>query len=391
MPPPQLRLTNVDVRVAKDGDPSRHDPADVGTRVWLDVPDKKSQFTFQEFKVIADKRNKNKRRLVRPGQTGNATAQIDRSLRYWCVWDKKNGSVTSAPSGFHQVQGFGFPLLAKLKGHQLILPNFCWLVMREFNLSGAKITASRIDVNRDRLLKLCELLHIRTYFNLQPHPTLTNGKPCPTLQARLGNAPKGLFDTNDPNTNLHDLTPAPPATPLIDFNKSPWVPTKEKGRTIIVVWVDRIETPLRSTGVTELVVRRAPKPVIGAIVKRPMKRSVIFIPVRGSTQNNEVKHAGSNADLAHELGHCLLSDPGLGRNVIDPEPTWKARVIRMLHGLSLNRSGQDLYKRLPKTYHDNRSSKNLMSSRGPDDTTLTGRGLLHSLQVAIMREAPELQ
>src|SRR5688572_20391679 len=117
---PQLQLHVVTVRLAHP-DKVGHDPAPVGTRVWLDVPTGVIRnFQFQEFIVNS------KGSLDTVGSSN--VASIDRSITYWSLWTPPGQTLTLPatfdPDNLDEVAGFGRPLLAVLnKSNELILPN----------------------------------------------------------------------------------------------------------------------------------------------------------------------------------------------------------------------------------------------------------------------------
>jgi len=98
--------------------------------------------------------------------------------------------------------------------------------------------------------------------------------------------------------------------------------------------------------------------------------------------------AGANSyGLAHEIGHCILEDAGLGHVLIDKYSNWKARVkSKLIKKLGFITKSDLTEKKLEKTYREvltryvhTNALGNLMNPDG-------GTELLYT-QVAVMRRS----
>jgi hypothetical protein len=397
---PQLQLGLVNVRLAKPAQPG-HDPAPVGMRVWLDVPSSRKfdiakrslDPIFQEFEIVADSRDDKLRRLKPAGASANAIARIDLSETYWCFWSF--GEKLAVENKFQKVAGFGWPLPAPLNAQKdLILPNNRILFLNEFSLSGfdllgRKDPPQQMMTNRQAAQKFYEDLHIGVIFREQDsRPKVvgaTPNSPAPDLFV-------GIHSTTDPATNvtttsrlLHDVAGikknlAKLPVLKLALDKPPLGPDAED-KTIVVIWVKSFVGPGFADGLAITKLRLFPRGLATAMGEPGVVLSLIFLPLEPRGKLN----------LAHELGHCLWSDPGQGIRILnDPnlsqkeQNEYRSDMEKMLGGLGLGLPAGDLMKMLEADSHT-RDLANLMGDIPQDASDLT------FLQIAIMRRAKELR
>lgn len=371
----QLELKYFDVRLAKE-DAEGHEPCPVGFRVWLDVatnaqtPDWECH--FQEFSVVADAHQAAKRRLQPVGAAPGTAARLDTSLSYWCLWSPSGGPSVSPPTTWDRADGFGYPMRAEANnGQQLILPNYRKLFIREFNLSGTVLQpGGGPQVSRDQARRLCEELHVRLEFETQQKP----GNFPDLASAKIGNEPR-LFAANDAARNRV----------VLPLNQAPWVPPgPDDFKRIVLIWLARIEA---TTAMGESLV--VPSVCPGSIqYLLPGPEPSGLIPRRPAIFMDTGRSGGKS--LVHEIMHCLLADPGLGRNNHKKFAGWEDNVKGVLRALRLRASVEELYGRLPGTEHEITPSTNLMRIDGGSGS-IGQAGLLGFLQGALIRRAPELR
>jgi hypothetical protein len=371
----QLELKSFDIRLAKDNGEG-HDPCPVGMRVWLDVPANPQkadwECSFQEFSVVADDRDANKRRLQPAGAAPGSSARLDTSLCYWCIWSPAGGPAITPPAVWDRIDGFGYPLRAEASNtRQLILPNSRNLYLREFNLSGTNLQSTAgVQVCYESAQRLCEELHIRLTIEAQQKPA-----QFPDLAStRISNVPL-LCGSGDPD---HTRV-------VLPLNDPPWAAQgQDAGKRITLVWIARCDaTTARGESLVvplvcpDVIRYRLPGPDPAGLAP---KRAAIFM---------DTAKAGGRS-LAHEMVHCLLADPGLGRNNHQKGAGWADNVKGVLRALHLRTPVDELYNSLPATEHETNPTTNLMRIDGGNGS-IGQPGLLTYLQVALIRRAPELR
>ena len=389
----QLQLSKVNVRVAFP-DKKGHGPADIGTHVWMDVPGgaKPSEFKSQHFEVVKDSKDAAVRRLKPVSSNTRATATIDHSETYWCLWSAP-GQALTVTDGFKKTQGFGWPLLAPhTSGGDLILPNTRSVIIREFNLSGG--TTPDMASVRDLAKDFYTDLHIALQFDAQPTPTSDRrNKQIPSLFSDEGN-PRGLRDVRALNTK-----PGSAFAPVVlALDEVPWVDRDKRKKTILLIWIKNfaefdpkankwVDADARGFAANTSHIgigMQYEYAILGNLSPFP---SVVFIATASR---------GDNYILAHELGHALLAEPGWGRELIATPTVENARkytdrVTKVLTDLRLGMPTDEVIKLLPAKEHE-KETRNLMFAKGIKDAKgVSPRDQLTFLQVALIRKAQELR
>jgi hypothetical protein len=382
-------FNSVDVRLAKNN-AEGHEPCPAGTRVWLNIPKDSAtpgsdiSCEFQEFTIVQDAKNSAQRRLQLPSGPNDALARLKTDIGYWCLWSPQNGpQVSPQGTAWKHASGFGYPLRTEVFNNgMLVLPNDRTLILREFNLSDIDLSlpqnaqmAQFVEVQRTTATQFCRSLHINLVFDRQPAPAGFRNLSQITFQEN-NHSVKRLYRTDDPDHNRVTL-------PL---NDAPWAPPPDAAngfKQIIVVWLNGMDGSI-AMGEAMVVPNLCPHPV-NYILPGPDPGGII--PQRPAIFLN-IQKAGGKI-LAHELCHCLLADPGLGREQLDKEPDWAARVKRFLGNLRFRENVDGLYARLPTGPHE-ADPKNLMKSNG--GTGQVGDdGFLTYLQSVIMRKSQLLR
>ena len=383
---PQLQLGVVSVRLAKPAQPG-HDQAPVGTRVWLDVPSSrkfdiaKASLTpvFEEFEVVADPKDAKISRLKPAGASAGAAARIDTSETYWCLWS--SGNALPVKNTFDRVAGFGWPIQALLNDKkELILPNNRIMFLHEISLAGIDLLGKTLPPqeffdNRDRARKFYDELHIGLIFRL-------NSKDASLPDVFAGLHPKTnerfLHNAADIKKNIEKI---PRVT--LPLNSPPLKPDKDPGKSLEVIWVKDFVGDL-ADGQASFTTRLSPASLVSGLTVNPTDCSTIFIPIK------------PRADIAltHEIGHCLLAEPGQGKKWLDSRTpftpqdlaVYRTRLEAMLNGLKLGLKVDDVIQMLDDNEHSSHVS-NLMFFVGQSSSS----DQLTFLQVAIMRRAQELR
>ncbi|MDB5921838.1 MAG: hypothetical protein JWN13_774 [Betaproteobacteria bacterium] len=389
MAKPQLQLHVVKVRLARP-DKAGHDPAAVGTRVWLDVPTGAVRdFQFQEFIVNSSGS------LDTVGSS--KVASIDRSVTYWSLWTAP-GKTLSLPAKFDPdnldvVPGFGRPLLALLnKTDELILPNSRKVILREFNLSGLDATnpkVSTIKLNRDKATAFYTELHIELDFQLQPKPK--------------GQSDLFVFEGSN-GRHLHDIKflKNPTKAPVVELplTQTPFTPpAAELAKTVVVIWVrDFINTGVEGQAYHPHRLLPGVQVVTSLIPTNPPNFSVVILSAKGTFASGSAAAAQGPEVFAHELGHVLWADAGGGREMYDDKnnnltaknkTTYQDRI----NSLFIDHMGLDIPPQNVKSFLEARDhhhlSNNVMNAF-PANTSAAPTALTFE-QVGLFRLAPELR
>jgi hypothetical protein len=386
---PQLQLHVVKVRLARP-DRAGHDPAPVGTRVWLDVPTGVIRdFQFQEFIVNSSGS------LDTVGSS--KVASIDRSITYWSLWTPP-GQTLSLPANFdpdnlNVIPGFGRPVLALLnKNNELILPNNRKVILREFNLSGLDPTnpkVSTIKLNRDKAVAFYRELHIDLDFQLQLKPK--------------GQSDLFVFDSSN-GRHLHDtkFLTNPTNAPVVQLplTQSPFSPpAAELAKTVVVIWVrDFINTGVQGQAYHPHRLLPGVQVVTSLIPNNPPNFSVIFISAKATFASASAVAAQGPEVFAHELGHVLWADAGSGREMYDDTnnvltPNNRTVYQQRINSLFIDHLGLDIPANNVRAFLESRDhhhlSNNLMNAF-PANTGVVPSALTFE-QVGIFRLAPELR
>lgn len=382
----QLQLGLVSVRLAKPAQPG-HDQAPPTMRVWLDVPSSRkydiSQAlltpVFQEFEVVADSKNPNISRLKPAGAKPNTTAQIDVSETYWCVWSF--GNALQVPNKFDRVPGFGWPIQALLNDKkELILPNNRIMFLHEMSLAGIDLLGNQdfpqeFFDNRDFARKFYDELHIGLIFRVNAKPASV---PDVFSGFHLKTNERFLHNAADINKNINTI---PRVT--LSLNQPPLRPINDHDKTVAVYCVKDFVGD-SAEGETVCRTRLSPVPVASGLTAIPVDCSTMFVTLK----------PGANAVLAHEIGHALLAEPGMGKKWLDSRTpfspadlaTYRGRLETMLDGLKLGMPVANVIQTLDDNEHSAHAS-NLMFAIGQTGSS----NQLTFLQVAIMRRAAELR
>lgn len=396
----QLQLNLVNVRLARS-DRAGHDPAPVGTHVWLDIPGGRGglDFVFQEFVVGVDLNDPAKRRLNPVGGSGVAHARIDQSETYWCVWSPPGQTLTvpnqkqmlqvdkqknvEIITPLNRIPGFGWPLLATLNGQmELVLPNFRKLIVREFNLSGMP-RSPFTDNTRQGAIEVYKDLHVNIDFQQQT--------------PRAGQSNLFLFGPDDHRRSFKladkdrsDLESLPAETlpltesPYLDPNSDP-IKHPNELKSILLVWVNDFRLRMPAGFMSDLV------PAVTCFKSLCSPANLRFALLGGPNPCSVIFHSAirtSAVSLAHELGHCLWSDPGRGKNFSrnfsgSDRSLYGARLSIMLANLKLGLFLGDIFQLLEADEHSDRGDNLMYSTATKAELTF--------LQVSIFRRAQELR
>lgn len=362
------------VRLARE-DGAGHDAAPNDLYVYLDTPAMErsgaGQFSFQEYQV-------SRGRLVPQSDTARSM-RLDTSLHYWCVWSAQR--LAAPPSSWEEEASFGYPLPALITNNRrLVLPNWRQVNIRAFNLSGQPQSDRRVASNLSVAERIFAKLHVRINVQWQTIPTrpAEQGEGAwPTVWIDLGRTGAGFYRAGSRTPCLPPLT------------STPWQPSSANRRkTLVLLLVQEI---LGGNGISYTAFKLAPSPIGYASTGELTfdgrdHASVLCLGVGNNS-------APTSRDLAHEIGHALLSDGGTGTSITGQEGVapWKATIKRrILRNLGLLPTRQlnaanleQMYtEMLPRAAHV--SPTNLMDRHG------SGNNFDH-VQAALIRKASELR
>jgi|GEM_PF-5111967 hypothetical protein len=369
-----LKLKRLSVRLAR-ANRSGTKRAPDGLYVYLDAPGDQSKyatepFDFQEFQV---KRG----RLCATGAS-TQNVPLDTSLGYWCVWSKTKMSAKKISGSFKEITGFGYPLQVRFSRKKLILPNWRRLRLRTFNLSGERRSHQEITNQLRRAQEMFDKVHVKLEMKFRRPPRCRHPET-----RRRGKWPPTVFSTSNQETKFYAYgTKAKLKLPR-PGTKRPWLHRSSwwRKRSIILLWVAKMQG---AKGIAAMVLPLSGQPV--AHWKKP--HNLKLYPNRHSSIVVLPVLAGANSyGLAHEIGHCILEDAGLGHVLIDKYSNWKARVkSKLIKKLGFITKSDLTEKKLEKTYREvltryvhTNALGNLMNPDG-------GTELLYT-QVAVMRRS----
>lgn len=369
-----LTLKRVSVRLAKpNGSGTKRAPERL--YVYLDLPGDQSKyatapFDFQEYQV-------KKGRLCATGSSAKPTP-LDTSLGYWCVWSETRMDAKKISGSFKVIAGFGYPLQVSFRRGKLILPNWRRLRLRTFNLSGEKRSHKEIKNQLKRAQEIFDKVHIKLEMKFSRPPRCRH----PETRQR-GKWPTTAFSTSSTETKFYAHgTKAKLKLPL-PGTKRPWLHRSSwwRKRSIVLLWLANIQG---AQGITAMVLPLSGQPV--AHWKKPHQlkldpnrhSSIVVLPVLSGT---------NTYGLAHEIGHCVLEDAGLGHIMIDKYQAWKSRVKeKLIAKLGFETKSklnpkrlEEIYKEVLTKYEHTNAPSNLMNSDGNPELLYT--------QVAIMRRS----
>lgn len=355
------------VKLAKDPDGTLEDPPD-GLNVILSVPTSSANaLAFEQF-------------VVRPGATLKfldavsppATPTVSATARapLWCAY---SASAITGGTTFGKVAGFGFPLLARFRGNTLVLPNFREVTLRYYNLSGVAhdptLATDRITADLNAAKSFYNDLHIRLISVQGTVPKANTGPQILTLDT-----------TNGQVIDIEKQGRIPYATPL-DLGDASWGLPSDLTHVVLAYWVDELINVGLALGMA--ITKRH---LAGGQMANIGQRFTAAGAASLFVQHKPSPLAVSNA-LAHEIGHCLLHEPGAGRNTIEGVFNEKAQVIAFLTRLGFEGKpaaqppGSRLYAKLPQKAHG-MSGTNLM---GP-----SGGSTLVDWQAAVFRASKQV-
>ncbi len=376
----QLQLNQITVRTTRPG-ATGDDPTPDGTHVLLDVPG--GTFDFAHYEVRGG-------RLQVPA-SGHSPAVLDTQYRHFCAF---GSSPLTAPANqqFQVIPGFGYPLPVRFRQRTMILPNTRDIRVVWYNLTAqthfvspgmtapeiqaAQAQQAHFDNHHDDAARFYRDLHIALDFVPQAAPS---GLGLPWV-LRGGNA---LFRSAGPQT------PFAPVSPQPDFSDNAWAPAGDRIHTLACFWVEDFQGLGSANGIAWPFLR-----LLNAIFQRPSQQ---FRPARTAFLFMRRRSAGgSYHSLAHEIGHCLQSDCGVGKNGIQSTQGHEASVRAFLARLGVEgpappgtaqqpapAPGARLWDELFATVHAPASlAGNLMGT--------SGGGALLPWQVAVMRASREV-
>jgi hypothetical protein len=367
----QTKAGSIDVKRAKDPDGTLEDPPD-GLEVHLAQPGQ-GTLTWEKFTVKPGTPNK----VLEPT---SATPTIKRGVKgpFWCVW---SASSLSPGTSFDKVAGFGWPLLARFVKGSLVLPNTREVTLLYFNLSGQKhdpnLATDPITADLNLAKKFYEDLHVRLVPTQGTVPAKMSGTLNMNKDSSKSPAKLEIVKAGTATSGYSPITPIP------DLGDSSWGLPSDLAHTVIAYWVNEFTN-------TQAGVRGMAWPLpqltnniitVGENWTHP-NAAFIFLPLvmSGAATQNRV---------AHEIGHVLLYEPGLGTTVIENQFKAKSTVMAFLAKLGLegptpgSPAGSTAYGNLPVDMHKYAASTgNLM---GP-----AGGANLADWQVAVLRASKQV-
>ncbi|MEP7119596.1 MAG: hypothetical protein ABJE95_01755 [Byssovorax sp.] len=379
MTSPFVRLHGYKVRVqGRNGQAATAPP--VGTHIYLDAPG--GALDFNEYVVRHD----------------GADAYTDPPLRldprhaYWCVY----GPDPLTPgSTFGPVTGFGYPLLARFQPDHgdslLILPGPYDLRVRGFNASYS--TDHSLQSHLDGARDFYADLHVDLHAEILAMPA---GWSTGTIEVRdstthqTRTAPMGwslvAFDPGPSEQfGTHAIwrdeivdelgRPAPPTLatlpPQPNFGAAPYT-TSADARTnlILAVYLNEFSGMGAAAGIAWPNLTLLPQATVAQGRRFGLSTTAMFFLRRDG-------HGATNR-AAHEIGHCLLADAGLGRAWLGQVDGARARVQSLLGRLGLG-DPRTVYASLEEHLHA-ATSGNLMDTHGGSSPPV-----LTEIEVALMR------
>src|SRR5262249_7257244 len=128
-----------------------------------------------------------------------------------------------------------------------------------------------------------------------------------------------------------------------DFDDPSWGLPADLSNVIVVYWVNKINREGGAEGVALPLLHLAKMKIdIGQTFRGPACASIFM-------------DFSSPSQLAHELGHCLLYDPGLGKDTIETVLNVKTEVVKLFGRLGVegknhgNPAGSKIYSTLPRS------------------------------------------
>jgi hypothetical protein len=379
MTSPFVRLHGYKVRIQGRNGQGATAP-EVGTHIYLDAPG--GALEFNEY-------------VVRHDGTDAYTdppLRIDSRHAYWSVY----GPSALAPgSTFGPVAGFGYPLLARFQDDHgdpvLVLPGPYDLHVRGFNASRSSDhpLQSHLDGARDFYANLH--IDVQTEILAMPagwSPGTLDVRDATTHQvstvlagwslAEFGVPPGEQFGPHaiwqDERVDQYgmrmSLTEATlPAQP--SFGVAPFTTAADAGKNLILaIFVNDFINMGSAGGIAWPNLTLLPQSTVAQGRRFGASTTAMFFLCRDG-------HHSSNR-AAHEIGHCLLADAGLGRAWLGQVSGARARVQALLGRLGLG-DPRTVYASLDERLHS-AATGNLMDPHGG-----TSPPPLTEIEVALMR------
>jgi hypothetical protein len=346
------------------------DPAPDGTHVWLDTPG--GRFELQHFVVSGG-------HLVPQGAEG-AEARLDSRWAYWCVWADRDLGL-GAMASYGVVPGFGYPLPARIRSRQLVLPSTRRLTLAWHDLTAdPAAAAARIASVHASATRFFADLHVELDFQAMPPVTGVRG---PLMLTRRSGAVRYHLSRDDA-PSVAAPTPLDP-----DLSAAGWLPRGAGPGTILVLWLeDFVGMGLAEGQAWPTLPVTGAEVSLGEAFTRPRGRAMLCMR-RARGGSGAIDRAMN--PLPHELGHILQGDAGLGRTTLTAQRLDGAvkRYLGSLHvegpfapGEAATAPGERMWRELFDDIHAPRGASNLMGANG-------GAPLV-PWQVAVMRASPQI-
>jgi hypothetical protein len=323
---------------------------------------------------------------------------LARSTNHWCYWasnalndaevnSKKDSTgdhrftpVSNAfdlppfpPSGDppQATPRSGYALPTEWSGNQLVLPGTKKLTVNVFDCftrTDQGLTQRRLD----QAVSYWKSLLIDVTVNRAGAPSVS-GKEATPWSIVLGKTPKGNAKVT--------LLGSDATTPLnFNFKKDPFQPKSDPSRTITMVVLDDFTVgKAKAFAMMTNPVTKIPFD-LNQNFKNPSKNAIIFFAVFDA----KPAFAAANV-LAHEMGHCLLHDVGLGTDVYSSAQT--TQVTDLLTDLGL---GLQMSWLIPKSHWTPSMTTSTPDVRASNLMRDDGGTFLVPWQVAVVRAAHEL-
>jgi len=257
------------------------------------------------------------------GSKGIAPLPGSRATSYWCVYGTDAIASLEDPTAntpkeafFNQTDPLPLPTQWQKQGLNLVLPETRKCQVNVFNVTGDQSFDSAITKAQDDATKFYEKLKIT--FDFQ-RPTATNQNPWGLQSFNLDSPTRPPNPEHwitqfvqDPNNQgqlvAQIMSPKTNGGQQPDLSQAPWAPT---GKALVAFFIKDWAGSGLALGMSF-----PPTPVtnvhldIGQQFTLP-QAGVIFMARMGDSY----AHA-----FAHEIGHCLLYEPGLGKPYLIKSP-----------------------------------------------------------------------